>query len=197
MGGCGRRTAARGTGQPSSRRALSPLGATAAPTLAGGRLSGGLRTEAYFALRTDPLAPAAVLRERNPTPPDGGTEERGGQVSGSVFRPRTPGRAGQRRGPLETSRSLAQASPGPALRCYPCGRFRMLPMLRAVPACSPSRRSTASSGSGCAGGVCIGVALPAEAAAHPQPAVRREQRPACLLTSATELRARDYRRTPW
>src|SRR5690606_11810781 len=129
-----RGAAARGAGQPSSRCALSPLGATAAPTLAGDGLSGGLRAQARLASGADPLAPAAVLRERDPTPPGGGTEERGERVLGTLFRPRAPGRTGRRRERLETSRSLAQASPRPPLTCYPCGRSKMLPMCRAVPA---------------------------------------------------------------
>src|SRR5690606_13621574 len=128
-----RGAAARGAGQPSSRCALSPLGATAAPTLAGDGLSGGLRAQARLASGADPLAPAAVLRERDPTPPGGGTEERGERVLGTLFRPRAPGRTGRRRERLETSRSLAQASPRPPLTCYPCGRSKMLPMCRAVP----------------------------------------------------------------
>src|SRR5690606_1729349 len=123
---------------PSSRCALSPLGATAAPTLAGDGLSGGLRAQARLASGADPLAPAAVLRERDPTPPGGGTEERGERVLGTLFRPRAPGRTGRRRERLETSRSLAQASPRPPLTCYPCGRSKMLPMCRAVPGGSGS-----------------------------------------------------------
>src|SRR5690606_4787682 len=106
---------------------------TAAPTLAGDGLSGGLRAQARLASGADPLAPAAGLRERDPTPPGGGAEERGERVLGTLFRPRAPGRTGRRRERLETSRSLAQASPRPPLTCYPCGRSKMLPMCRAVP----------------------------------------------------------------